>query len=226
MPGAFFFRCRVHHAAEAVCQEGFSCMDQNIISEVVSTTIKIYAMMTPPAVLSAFISGTRDYDKRRKTATAVKTSLAAFIIGLVLYLFGAHIFALFGFTLDAFRIGSGVLLFLTAVSLMGEEKDKEHTQKEGDISVVPLAIPLCMGPASIGAIMVIGASANTLREMLVGVFSLFFAATGIFLLLLMSHSVERVLHKTGIAVLAKLTGLLLAAIAAQVIFTGMKAFLK
>ena len=83
-------------------------MDQNIISEVVSTTIKIYAMMTPPAVLSAFISGTKDYDKRRKTATAIKTSSAAFIIGLVLYLFGAHIFALFGFTLDAFRIGSGV----------------------------------------------------------------------------------------------------------------------
>ena len=200
-------------------------MDQNIISEVVSTTIKIYAMMTPPAVLSAFISGTRDYDRRRKTATAIKTSSAAFIIGLVLYLFGAHIFALFGFTLDAFRIGSGVLLFLTAVSLMGEEKDDSHTPKEGDISVVPLAIPLCMGPASIGMVMVMGASAATFQETVRGALSLLLAALGIFLMLWTADSIGRILRRTGLAVMAKLTGLLLAAIAAQQIFTGIHSFI-
>ena len=54
---------------------------------------------------------------------AAKTSAAIFLIGVTLFLFGPHLFSLFGFTLDAFRIGAGVLLFLTAVSLMGDNRD-------------------------------------------------------------------------------------------------------
>ncbi|WP_417291906.1 MarC family protein, partial [Desulfovibrio porci] len=76
------------------------------------------------------------------------------------------------------------------------------------------------------AVMVMGASAVDLHEMLVGVFSLLLAAGGMFLLLCLADGVARVLHRTGIAVLSKLTGLLLAAIAAQVVFTGISGFLK
>lgn len=194
-------------------------------TEVVGTSIKIYALMTPPAVLSAFISGTKGFDRRHKSAVAAKTSTAIFLIGVTLFLFGPHLFSLFGFTLDAFRIGAGVLLFLTAVSLMNDDGKDALSGKEGDISVVPLAIPLGMGPASIGAVMVMGASATEMHQVLVGVFSLLAAALGMFLLLRMADTVVKALHRTGIAVLSKLTGLLLAAIAAQVIFTGIRAFL-
>ena len=143
---------------------------EGIVSEVVGTSIKLYALMTPPAVLSAFISGTKEYGKKQKVTVAFKTSTAIFIIGVVLYLFGSNLFELFGFTLDAFRIGSGVLLMLTAVALMNDDGSQVHTKREGDISVVPLAIPLGMGPASIGAVMVMGASAEDLHEMLVACF--------------------------------------------------------
>lgn len=196
-----------------------------LISEVIGTSIKLYALMTPPAVLSAFLGHTRDYDARKKHKTAFKTSLAIFVIGVVLYLCGSSLFELFGFTLDAFRIGSGVLLMLTAISLMRDDGETEHVHTEGDISVVPLAIPLGMGPASIGAVMVMGASARSSHELTLGVFSLLLAAAGMYLLLRMADLVGRLLHATGIAVLAKLTGLLLAAIAAQVVFTGVKGFL-
>ena len=196
-----------------------------LISDVVGTSIKLYALMTPPAVLSAFLGHTRDYDARKKHLTALKTSTAIFVIGVVLYLFGSSLFELFGFTLDAFRIGSGVLLMLTAVALMRDDGETDHVRTEGDISVVPLAIPLGMGPASIGAVMVMGASARNSHELTLGVFSLLLAAFGMFLLLRMATLLGRVLHTTGIAVLAKLTGLLLAAIAAQVIFTGVRGFL-
>ena len=196
-----------------------------LISDVVGTSIKLYALMTPPAVLSAFLGHTRDYDPRKKHLTALKTSTAIFVIGVVLYLFGSSLFELFGFTLDAFRIGSGVLLMLTAVALMRDDGETDHGRTEGDISVVPLAIPLGMGPASIGAVMVMGASARSSHELTLGVFSLLLAAFGMFLLLRMATLLGRVLHATGIAVLAKLTGLLLAAIAAQVIFTGVRGFL-
>lgn len=193
--------------------------------DVVATSLKIYALMTPPAVLSAFLGGTKHMDKKQKLTVATKTSCAIFVIGAVLYLFGPHIFSLFGFTLDAFRIGAGVLLFLTAVSLMNDNGSHTLSPEEGDISVVPLAIPLGMGPASIGAVMVMGATAVNADKVLTGIFSLFIAALGMFVLLVMAEPLARMLSRTGIAVLSKLTGLLLAAIAAQVIFTGVRAFL-
>lgn len=189
-------------------------------------SVKLYALMTPPAVLSAFLGHTKKLSSREKNAIALKTSTAIFIIGCVLYVWGSSIFELFGFTLDAFRIGSGVLLMLTAISLMNDNDDETHVEHEGDISVVPLAIPLGMGPASIGAVMVMGASARSHHDLLIGVVSLFIAAFFMFLLLRLGDIVGRLLRKTGIAILGKLTGLLLAAIAAQVIFTGVIGFLN
>ena len=190
-----------------------------------ATTIKLFALMTPPAVLSAFLGGTRQYDRQRKRYTAKRTSYAVFIIGITLYFIGEQIFSLFGFTLDAFRIGAGALLFLSAVSLMNGTSEDHSTSEKDDISVVPLAIPLCMGPASIGTVMILGASAANFTERMLGAGSLLVASCGILATLLLADKIEKILKPTGIAVLAKLTGLLLAAIAAQVIFTGMQAFI-
>jgi len=198
------------------------------IGTLFSTSVKLFAVMTPPAVLSAFLSATRTYDAPRKRCTARRTATAVFVIGLVLYLLGQQLFDLFGFTLDAFRIGAGALLFLTAVSLMNENASRPYfsTDENDDISVVPLAIPLCMGPASIGTVMVWGASAHGIGAKVSGVLALFFASCGVYVMLYFADAAERVLRRTGIAILSKLTGLLLAAIAAQVVFTGVRSFLK
>ncbi|WP_410677551.1 MarC family protein [Citrobacter braakii] len=190
-----------------------------------STSVKLFAIMTPPAILSAFISGTAHYDTSRKRRTAFKTSSAIFIIGLTLLIIGDSLFTIFGFTLDAFRIGSGVLLFLTALSLMNENGDEPDVSTDKDISVIPLAIPLCMGPAAIGTIIVMGSTASSIWEKFLSGLSLFVAVLVIYFMLLTSKSIAAILGKTGIAVLAKFTGLFLAAIAAQVIFTGIKSFL-
>ena len=191
-----------------------------------STTIKLFALMTPPVVLSAFLSATRSYDPERKKRTARRTSLAVFVIGTVLHFLGEPLFALFGITLDAFRIGAGALLFLTAVSLMNESPNHPYfSSNEDDISIVPLAIPLCMGPATIGTIMVWGASESSNGRMLSGTLSLAAASICIYGMLRAADAAERILKRTGLAVLSKLTGLLMAAIAAQVMFSGIRSFL-
>ena len=196
------------------------------IGDFFSSVIKLFALLTPPAALSAFLSGTQTYGGRRKRRTALRTGTAVFIVGTVLYFFGESLFSVFGFTLDAFRIGAGALLFLTSVALMGEQRES-HTpdSPDEDISVVPLAIPISRGPASIGTLMVLGASAHSMTERIIGSAALFVASALITLMLLMANHVQRILGKTGLAVLSKLTGLLLAAIAAQVVFTGVKNFL-
>lgn len=198
---------------------------ESAASDLIGDSIKLYALMTPPAVLSAFLGYTKNYEARQKHRIAAKTATAIFILGSTLYIFGSRIFELFGFTLDAFRIGAGVLLMLTAIGQIRDEED-EKTTPQGDISVVPLAIPLGMGPASIGTLMVMGASAQTSHELLGGIISLLLAALGMFALLRLANATARLLRPSGIAVLAKLTGLLLAAIAAQIIFSGIVGFLE
>jgi multiple antibiotic resistance protein len=190
-----------------------------------STTVKLLALMTPPAVLSAYLSASRTYDDARKKRTVRRTGLAVLIIGLVLFFLGEKLFIIFGFTLDAFRIGAGALLFLSAVTIMNESKNHTNFDPNDDISVVPLAIPLCMGPASIGTVMIIGASAKHFDQKITGALSLVVATACIYTMLLFAEKVEKILGETGLNVLSKLTGLMLAAIAAQVVFTGIHAFL-
>jgi len=197
----------------------------DILSVFFSTTVKLLALMTPPAVLSAYVSASRTYDVDRKKRTARRTGLAVFIIGLTLFFLGDSVFSFFGFTLDAFRIGAGALLFLSAVSIMNESKHHTTFDSADDISVVPLAIPLCMGPASIGAVMIMGASAESLGQKMTGALSLMTASACIYVMLLCAEKVKKFLGETGLSVLSKLTGLLIAAIAAQVVFTGIHAFL-
>ena len=78
------------------------------IGDFFSSVIKLFALLTPPAALSAFLSGTQTYGGRRKRRTALRTGTAVFIVGTVLYFFGESLFSVFGFTLDAFRIGAPV----------------------------------------------------------------------------------------------------------------------
>lgn len=200
-------------------------MEELAVSQIFGLSIKIYALMTPTAVLTAFITYTRDEPRKTRFEIAFNTSAAIFIMGVLLFLFGSHIFNLFGFTLDAFRIGVGLLLFLTAVRLMKDEDNVPKPKKGTDISVVPLAIPLGMGPSAIGTVMVLGALASDLSEILVGVACIFFASLGMALLLCVSEQVKKIIGRTGIAVMSKLTALLISAIAAQVIFSGIKGFL-
>ncbi len=202
-------------------------MEEITFGAITGLTIKLYALMTPPAVLSAFIGHTKDKSEHAKYGIACRCALAIFILGELLLLFGLQIFTLFGFTLDAFRIGVGLLLFLTAIRLMNEDDDSALRHKvEGDISVVPLAIPLGMGPSAIGTVMVLGAAATDARDLLIDSVCLFMASLGMAALLCLADPVKRLIGKTGIAVMAKLTALLLSAIAAQVIFSGIKGFIK
>lgn len=194
-------------------------------TDVFGTFIKLFALLTPTAVMSSFIVCTGGMARREQRLVACKTGLAIYVAGQLLFWFGPQIFDVFGFTLDAFRIGVGLLLFLEAIDLLNG--DEHHPPPRcGDISVVPLAIPLGMGPATIGAVMVLGAQAHGAHAHIVGSLSLFLAALGVTVFLWLAGRIQRVLGHTGILIMAKLTALLISAVAAQVIFTGIKAFIQ
>jgi multiple antibiotic resistance protein len=92
--------------------------------------------------------------------------------------------------------------------------------------MVPLTIPVIIGPATIGLIFVMGAQLTGTWEKLTGLAALIAAQLCLGAVLFLSVQIERIVGKKGIATMTKLTGLMLAAIAAQIIFTGIRNFLS
>lgn len=197
-----------------------------LYSVFVSTTIKLFFVLTPFFVLTMFLAMTRHLSAQEQRRTAIRVAIAVYIVCMCLYFFGDIIFSVFGITLDAFRIGAGALLFLSAVALVNGNKQGMAPSTDSDITVVPLAIPITVGPASMGTLMVMGATVHSTTERIVGSLALLTAVLGVGIILYLGTRIEKVLGRLGIAILTKLTGLILAALAAQIIFTGIKNFLQ
>lgn len=194
----------------------------------ISVYIKFFFIMTPFFVLSMFLSMTKDLENVEKKQIAIKVTTAVIITSMIILHFGKYIFDLFEITLDAFRIGAGALLFLTAVDLIKKDVN-EKISCETDISkhtVVPLAIPITVGPGTIGALMVMGAGMKDFSTLTIGSMALLSSIISVGLLLYFSAPIKRLLGSTGLIVLMKITGLIVAALSAQIIFTGIKNFLE
>ncbi len=190
-----------------------------------STYLKFFFLLTPFFVLSSFISLTRHQRPAEKRRTALKVTLAVSITCLVLFFLGNFIFAVFGITLNAFRIGTGAILFLSAISLMKETESPKSAIGGKDISVVPLSIPIAVGPGTTGALLVMGTDIQSFSIGTVSVAGLLLAILSVGVLLYLSHWALRLLGKEGIKVLSKITGLIIAALAAQIMMTGYLGFL-
>ena len=188
--------------------------------------LKIFFILTPFFVLSAFISLTRGFEDSEKKRIATKVTIAVMVSSFVFYLFGQYIFELFGITLDAFRIGAGSILFLSAISMISENSDTTSHTNNRDIAVVPLAMPISVGPGVIGVLLVIGAEAGSYMEKIIIGAAIFLAVMTVGLILYLSSSVKRLIGEQGLVILPKITGLFVSAIAAQIIFTGIQNFLK
>jgi len=197
-----------------------------VLQTFINFYLKLFFILTPFFVLSAFISLTRGAPDAEKKKIAVKVTVAVMICSFVIYLFGRYIFELFGITLDAFRIGAGTILFLSALSMISDNGDTESQGNNRDIAVVPLAMPITVGPGVIGILLVIGAEAGSLTEKLIIGAALFFAVVTVGVILYLSSGVKRLIGEQGLMILPKVTGLFVSAIAAQIIFTGIQNFLN
>ena len=191
----------------------------------VNVFLKIFMIFTPFFVISAFLSLTKDDTQAERQKIAIKVTTAIALTCFVLFLFGSYIFALFGITLDAFRIGAGAVLFISAVAMIQGKTTVSALDAKEDVAVVPLAIPITVGPGTIGALLVMGAGLKTAPEKVTACFALLCAVLAVGGLLLAAGRFERLLGQQGLMILTKLTGLFVSAIAAQIFFTGLKNFL-
>jgi len=193
-----------------------------------ATFLKMFFIMTPFFVLSVFLTVTNEANVKEKKTLAIKVTTSVIVLSLVLLFFGTHIFSIFGITLDAFRIGAGALLFLSAVDLIRGSKDGQKVDGANlhDLAVVPLAIPITIGPGTIGVLLVMGAGFESKSSLFLGSLALVCAVLLVGIMLYFSHIIKKVIGKQGLLIISKITGLFLAALSAQIIFTGIKNFLN
>ena len=187
---------------------------------------KVFFILSPFFSVSMFLLLSGDMDRRTRNRCALRTSTAILVICFAVYFFGNVIFRVLGITVPAFQVGAGTLLFLTAINMVSGKRSEVGPDKEGDFAVVPLAIPMIVGPGTIGTILVLGMEIGEMDEKLIAAGAILLAVLMISLFLFLAVPIGRLLGHKGLHMMMKLTGLILTAIAAQIIFTGVRTLLN
>lgn len=190
-----------------------------------SLYLKMLVLYSPFFVLSCFISLTRGYTVKERKRLAWKVAIGTLISSALLYLFGQSIFDVFGITVDAFRIGAGSVLFISALGMAQGKPAVQADNLQQDVTIVPLTIPLTVGPGTIGALLVMGVSQPHWDDKLPALLGILAASITVGLVLYLSDLFERLLGDQGLQIVSRLMGLFVCALAAQIIFTGVKNYL-
>ena len=190
-----------------------------------STYIKMFFLLAPFFSMSLFLKMSETISTTGRRHAAIKTTVAILVAITVFFFFGKPLFNLLGITLAAFQIGAGTTLFLTSVMLvLGISKPPKQEENE-DFSVVPLALPIIVGPGTIGTLMVWGTEITAPEQRLVAFAAILCGGITMAIFLLLAEQIQKLLGRQVLQVMIKLTALVLTALAAQIVFTGVKSFM-
>ena len=195
--------------------------------------ITLLAIVNPLAIVPFFIHYTQDFSPRQRQHTIIVSSFSTFIVVAICALAGLQILAFFGISLASFQVGGGMLLLTSALNMLnarpaeakpttGEmENGAEKAAQGASIAVVPLTIPLLTGPAAMSTVVIYADKAKTLLQLgtLIGYGVVVSLAT--LLCFSLATPIERALGKTGISVMTRLMGLILAALSVEVMSDGL-----
>ncbi len=213
-------------------------MDPNFL---ITAFVALFVVIDPIGLAPLYVALTTGMTPAKRRAIAIRATLTATFILLIFSIFGESILDFIGISMPAFRIAGGILLFLTALDMLFERRNKRredragtgddggedhaaHDDHEDDPSVFPLAIPLIAGPGAIATVILLVGQ----TEGAVGFFSVMSVLAAVlvmnFVMFLGASLLERLLGKTGITVVTRLLGMLLAALSVQFVLDGLRGF--
>jgi len=193
----------------------------------------VFFIMDPLGLLPIFVAITANDTPEKRQRTARRATLIAFGLMTFFTIFGSFVFKLFGISMSALKVAGGILLLITAMDMLralpsrtrsSPEETHESETKE-DVAVVPLAMPLLAGPGSIATAMVLAARGPHWTYAIPVVISIAITCVITYLLLRAANRLNLLLGTTGIAVLERIMGLLLASIAIQFVADGIIMFM-
>jgi len=193
------------------------------VAALITAFATLFVVIDPIGLTPMFVALTQGMSARERMAIAVRATLIAIFILTLFGLFGESVLGFIGISMPAFRIAGGILLFITALDMLFERRSKRREDQavdRPDPSVFPLALPLIAGPGAIATmILLTGQSADMAG--LFAVHLVMIATIGLaFLMFLSAGYLEHLLGKTGINVVTRLLGMLLAALSVQFVVDG------
>jgi multiple antibiotic resistance protein len=199
-----------------------------MISLILSTFFNFFFLLTPFFVLLLFLDVCKDKNIKEQKKIAFKTTGYILGICLVILFFGNTIFSTLGITLIAFQIGSGLILLLSGIGMMKDNTVKTRVvSSNSDPSLIPLTLPITVGPGTVGALFILGSKVTSLpvSSLICSILGIFLAVFAIWLLLFYSNFILKIIGYNGLKVLSKLTGLFLSILAIQSILNGITSFI-
>lgn len=192
--------------------------------------VTVFAIVDPVGTLPFFVALTEGFSDADRRIIVIRSSI---VLGSVLgsfALFGRFLFVAFGFTLGAFEIAGGILLFMVAYDMLHGEltRTKLSSADEADaiarrdeVAVVPIGIPLLAGPGAISTVMIYEGESGSDPLVIVATFVAILITTAItYFILLYGPRILRSFGRVGVMALTRVLGLLLAAVGVQFVVTG------
>jgi multiple antibiotic resistance protein len=199
-----------------------------ILAFSLSTLTTLFFVVDPFAAVPMFLTMTAADPPENKRRIAARTAFATGIVLAAFAAVGSLIFSLLGISLGAFRIAGGVLLFLLAVDMLRAQRSRQRTSPEeeaegidrADPSIFPLAIPMLAGPGATSTVMVLVTRADRVWHYVAVFVAIVLTAIASYWILRGALPVEKRLGQTGMNVLQRVMGLILAATAVQFVVDG------
>ena len=203
--------------------------NNDAVAFTLSTFTTLFFVVDPLAAAPIFLSMTVSDTTEHKRRTAFRAAVATLVTLALFAAVGGLVFRLLGISLGAFRIAGGLLLFLLAVDMLRAQRSRQRTSPEEetegadkpDISMFPLAIPMLAGPGSISTVMVLVSRVEHYWHYAVILAAIALTAVGTYFTLTGALVIERRLGQTGLNVLQRVMGLVLAAVAVQFVIEGL-----
>jgi len=193
-----------------------------------STFGLIFAIVDPFGYVPIFLSLTaRDSEPVRRKMVG-KACATAFVVLTLSTFVGQQILSFFGISIPALQISGGLILLIIGFEMMKilpvverlSQKEETEAERKEDISIVPLAIPMLSGPASIASVIVLSSRAQSLSDYPVIIFSILATLLITYFVLRSSSRLIKIIGVTGLNVMTRVMGLLLCAIAIQYVING------
>lgn len=190
-----------------------------------SVYLTLFVIMDPPGIIPVFLALTARRGAKAMARAALQAALTAFGVITLFAIFGERILAFLGITLPALQASGGLLLLIISLELLTGNTEEPTEVDDVNVAMVPLGTPLLAGPGAIVATILFVRQSHTAPEITALVLGIVAIHVTIYLVMRYSTVLARLLRPTGILVLTRIAGLLVAAIAVQLIANGVFGFI-
>ncbi len=189
----------------------------------------LFVITDPIATIPIFITLTTGQSAAERKRTAAVTAITVATVLVLSVFIGEPLLHVFGISIASFRVGGGIVILLMAISMLNArlsrtlstpEEVQEGAEKD-DPAVVPLGVPLLAGPGAISTIVIYAHQAQDAYDTIFLVFAGLLIGVAVWISLRMADPIRKLLGKTGINIISRLLGLVLAAVAIEFIAGGL-----